>query len=109
MYSSREGLRVRVERDGTDSEVPDCERAGACPELDAVVKAEDMEVPCKMEPTGAAGSLTNTSCACFRSPGVELVDTVPYLFVDETWGSESAPVDVYRVYLAFVFGGSVIG
>eukprot|EP00752_Nemacystus_decipiens_P010942 g9724.t1 len=47
---------VRVKRQPVDnSSVPDDERAGDCPETDAVVKAEDMEVPCKAEPTKATG------------------------------------------------------
>ena len=46
---------VRVKREGADNSVPDDEEATACPEPDAVVKTEDMEVPCKVEPTKGAG------------------------------------------------------
>ena len=47
---------VRVKREGADSSVPDDEEARACPEPDAVVKTEDMEVSCKAEPAEAAGA-----------------------------------------------------
>ena len=53
---------VRVKREGTDSSVPDDEEARACPEPDAVVKTEDMEVSCKAEPAEVAGA----QMACTR-------------------------------------------
>lgn len=49
---------VRVKGEGADSRVPDADNFTACPEPDtAAVKTENMEAPCKLEPTKAAGAL----------------------------------------------------
>lgn len=41
---------------GADRGVPYDEKCRVCPEPDAVVEAQDIWVPCKVEPTEAAGA-----------------------------------------------------
>ena len=67
-------VRVKRERDDSNS-VMDAGESRALSESDAVVKTEDMEVPCcKVEPTAAAGAFRYTySCVMFLRRVLEVV------------------------------------
>lgn len=46
-----------MKRERADNSVPDNEKVRDCSGPDAVVKTEDVGVPCTVEPTEAAGAL----------------------------------------------------